>query len=133
MTNGEWREAGFKMSWSIYDHESWETFIAMADDLEEDEAKAAHNNILLDLSAPKGMPDGIHTVRHIFGHAHGVEVRNGQFVPAPTDDAMYAAVCRSYGLDQDSIQKGIAPIDHVYIEIVEWDEEDKELLVFIGS
>ena len=128
MTAGQWRQAGYPMVWSIYQEGAY--------DGQEEHARAQ-----LDLSAPEGMADGIYNVfHHAFtgvsriGRAGGVEIRQGHFVPGPTQEAIFQAVCRSYGLDPETVSRTEEPpFSHFYIEHIGWDPEDNEFVVFTGS
>ena len=96
---------------------------------------------MLDFRAPETTPDGIHKVRHgsrqsglpADGVSVSVIVRNGHFLPNPTEDTVYEAVCKSYAIPQKSILARLRVLDHVFIESFEWDPEWSGLLVTTGS
>ena len=136
MTNGEWRSLGVTMVWSIYDKDSYAAFDKLDHANHEDFCRA-HDAILLDLRAPEGTPDGEHLlVCHLYpkeGKARGVTVKDGHFVPKPTEAAVLRAVCESDGADARKVKAGKERIDHVYIEVWLWDEERQALIVQTGS
>ena len=141
MTIGEWRKAGFVMRWSIYDQESksaYDAWLEETEDPDPKEERQRYMNIRLDLSVPAGTPDGAHRVRtgkrEVGGQRLGrAVVKNGRFIPAPTERAIFEAVCAEYGITEEDVITGRAGLDHIYIEKLSWDAEQKELSVFMGS
>ena len=140
MTVGEWDSKNYKMQWSIYDRESYNAF----DDkpyTTKEQWKTSYDAIVLDLRAPDGTPDGIHKVRHRSGWQDmpqegvsvGALVKNGLFLPDPTQATVFEAVCKSYNVPDTSIRARLDVIDHVYIEKFKWDPEWGGLEVTTGS
>ena len=136
MNIGEWGSGDRKMVWTIY-APGWEKAYhdALPADATDEEDMREFNKVELDLTAPEGTPDGTLTVVHASGKgvAEGVEVKDGQFVPDPTSAAAYAAVCRSYGVDEAKIASDEIVIDHVFIERWEWNEDEQVLVLVTGS
>ena len=140
MTQGEWRDQNYRMVWSIYDQQSYDAYSAKPHTNRE-KSRADFREILLDLRAPEGTPDGIHKVRHSsgwkgmpkYGVSVGVIVKDGYFLPDPTEATIFVAVCKSYGISESSIQARHHVIDHVFIESIQWDSQWGGLLVITGS
>ena len=140
MTVGEWDSKNYKMRWSIYDRESYDAFDAKPYTTKE-QNNLDYRTIMLDLRAPAGTPDGIHKVRHQSGWRDmpqegvsvGVIVRNGLFLPDPTEATVFEAVCKSYNVPETSIRARLNVIDHVFIEQFKWNPEWGGLEVQTGS
>ena len=91
----------------------------------------------LDLAAP--VNDGVYHVVHGYDFnswglpVYGVTVKDGQFVPAPTAQACYEAVCRArYGWTSAEIEKR-SHIDHRFIESLRWDARNRVFVLRTGS
>ena len=140
MTIGDWRNKNYRMIWSIYDKNSYAEFNAKPYYTRE-QSRADYRQILLDFRAPENTPDGIHKVRHGSrqsglpdeGVSVGIIVRDGHFLPDPTEATVYEAVCKSYAIPQEAILARRRVLDHVFIESFEWDPEWGELIVTTGS
>ena len=140
MTVGEWRSKNYNMRWSIYDEDSYHAFDAKPYTSKE-QSKTDYGAILLDLRVPAGTPDGIHKVRHRSGWKDmpqegvsvGVVVKNGLFLPDPTEATVFEAVCKSYNVPEADIRARRNVLDHVFIEEFEWDPEWGGLEVTTGS
>ncbi len=140
MTIGNWDDKNYRMSWSIYDQKSYAEFEAKPYTTRQ-QSRADYMQILLDLRAPEGTPDGIHKVQHRSGWTGmptpgvsvGVIVRDGRFLPDPTEATVYEAVCKSYAIPEAAILARQDVINHVFIESFEWDPEWGGLLVHTGS
>ena len=133
LTIGQWEEASYPMIWSIYDEESY----AKSEILIESNSNLfiiAYKNILLDLSAPDDIPDGVHNVYYYEGDlVSGVTVKDREFVPGPTVDAVLETVCSLYRITGKDVKEGREGLDHVYIEGFEWDKERQAIQVHLGS
>ena len=121
MNVSEWNELTTHTWWSIYDEESFEREIDFG-------------NVILDFNAPKEIPDGIYTIKyyagkHNEGEGFGAIVENGKFVPEPTEAAIFEAVCRAY--DKEPTEE--ADLGSIFIEYLNWDEENKVIVVTIGT
>ena len=123
MTVKDWEDAGYRMVWCIYDPESERKFKEKWTEHTEE-----YDKILLDMSSPAGTPDGTHVVRQSgfcngeirTERVMGVEVSGGRFVPGPTDQAIFEAACRSYGLNPLEVQEERQSLNHVFIEEINW-------------
>lgn len=136
-TVSEWRRRRPHMTWEIFDKES----VAAMDSLalkDNRDLCEAHDRLLLDLNAPRGLPDGSYTITcdrgPVDGFAPGVIVEHGRFSPENIHDAALAATCHSFRMDLDAVRNGRdrAP-DHVHIEAVTWDPARDTLLLQLGS
>ena len=91
MTKSEWVKASFKMAWSIYNTEGIAAFRNALS--QSQNPPLTWQEIRLDLSAPPRVPDGVHNVLHqsAIGRAYagGVVVKDGRFVPEPTQQAVF--------------------------------------------
>ena len=136
MTLEEWNQKHFIMDWSIHDHESWREYCDTEFATAEEEQKA-FRSIKLDLRAPKGTPDGLHTLLCLQGgeegRTAGVIVRNGEFIPENIAAACLEAVCHSYGITSNDVRTGREGIDHVFIEQFNWHPDARRLEVHVGS
>ena len=69
-------------------------------------------------------PTASHTVYHISrqgrGQSCGVIVRDGLFVPHPTQAAILEAVAKSYNVNPAEIRAGRASINHIFVEDIAW-------------
>ena len=155
-TEGDWNDQRqFRMIWNICNQADKQAAEDKIDELRH-QARAGeisplelhislsrcYHRVRLDLSVPDGVPDGLHQVFHRSGWrdlppegvASGVVVRDGQFDPHSTEAAVYAAVCRSYGIPDQCFQSSPYPvIDHVYIQAFVWDADTQRLEVITGS
>ena len=138
MTIFEWAEQGYQMEWAIYDAESWAAFNQRCKDekLEGMDFCIAHDALVLDFRAPEGTPDGTHQVYHArsrgrSGWGEGAVVKDGHFVPTPTEAAAFAAVCRSHGLEPSQVESAddSAGIESLFIEGWSWDADKQALQV----
>ena len=136
MTQGDWREAGFAMVWAITDRASYRAF----DDREypdDDSFNKAFDAVKLNLAAPAGLADGEYRVYHKSyngkGWGSGVTVKDGHFIPVPTENGVLCAVAQSYYVDPDEVREGKAGLDHRFIEGFRWDAESDCLEVVTGS
>lgn len=134
ITRGQWDEQGYPMVWSITDKESNTKFEEETIDINEGWIQA-FDQVLLDMSAPQGAPDGTHCVyeAHHKGYAYGAEIKDGDFVPGPTVNAVFSAACQSYDTTPEDVLEGQDGIDDVYIERFEWDHTLQALRVTLGS
>ena len=132
MTKGEWVEASFNMAWCIYNNED---ITAYRNGLKTDEDPLlTWQKLRLDFSAPAGTPDGVHKVQHQsklgIGHAEGVVVKDGLFVPEPTQRAVFEAVCMSCRLDPETASlNDLHRLGHYLIEDFKWDDQHHVLEV----
>ena len=137
MTSAEWAEQPFTMTWSIRNHADEDAFRHARPYYTHAQFRAAFDKIRLDFTAPPGMPDGIHTVYHdtleSIGVSVGVIVRDGHFLPHPTEAAIMEAVAKSYGVDPAAVRRGQAGFDRVFIEDFRWHPETQRLQAFTGS
>ncbi len=137
MTVQHWRDAKFHMRWSIYDRRSYDDFKRRRPFANGDDRRRAHGNVLLDFRAPEGTPDGIHTVYHDTrqrrGQSCGVIVRDGLFVPHPTQGAVLEAVAKSYNVNPTDGRAGRDSLGHIFIEAFAWDPEEGKIAVFTVS
>ena len=162
MKNWEYnRHPYYMMDWSIYKQESYDAYeeaecaflnALRREGLSHEETErilrgrnrlpGGYWDIELDMSAPEGLPDGEYTIYDEFtsefsgyhyGEGHGAIVKDGQFEPASTDNACYAAVCQYYGADPMEIVERTFPIDHIYIEGFSWDAEKQMIRLIVGS
>ena len=81
MTLAEWYDMKIPITWLEYVDDTKE-------DLDADE-------IVLDLSAPPDLPDGVYDVENKGHKVSGVEIKNGFFVPEPTAKAIYEVALKS--------------------------------------
>ena len=136
MTQGDWRDAGFTMVWSITDRESYRVFDEGSHP-DRESFCAAFDAVELDLSAPEGVEDGTYRVYHEGysgrGWCYGVVIKDGHFVPEPTERVVLCAVANSYGVDPVRVREGKSGLDHRYIEKFRWDAERDALEVVTGS
>lgn len=137
MTIQDWRDARFHIRWSIYDRESYEAYKRRIPFADREERRLAHGQIVLDLRAPEGAPDGIHTVYHVSrqgrGQSCGVIVRDGMFVPHPTQAAILEAVAKSYNVNPADIRAGRDSIHHIFVEDIAWNPSEGKIAVYMGS
>ena len=140
MTIGEWNSKPFNMVWSIYNEESYNEYDDKPYGSSPEKDVEDYESILLDLTAPEGVPDGMYPVyhcaglnKHDEGKSVGVMVCNGQFVPEPTQASVFEAVCQSYGVTADDVRTGKEFINHVFIEGLDWDDERRAFKVTTGS
>ena len=142
MTIAEWRNKNYRMTWSIFDKDSYAAFNAKPYYFRE-QSRADYQQILLDFRAPENTPDGIHKVRHgsrqsglpADGVSVGVIVRDGHFLPDPPrpQATVYEAACKSYAIPRASILARRRVLEHLFIDSYEWDPEWGGLLVTTGS
>ena len=125
MTMGEYESLELPLIWFRDDEESWQQYLDQADprmrafcngEYQEDPTDflgdPAQLQVLLDLQAPEGVPDGYHTVihkatiavrrknaRHVNSLGRSTTrralVKDGHFVVVPTVMAAFQAFCRS--------------------------------------
>ena len=120
------------MIWSMYGDDSYKAFdkwdedtsrllCTQSDDWESPEMKAhwavAYEKIQLDTTIPPDMEDGIY--RFFINYpvriaSMGVAIKDGQFDPLATSDAICRAINLAYGIDDNRF-------DHIYIEKLQWD------------
>ena len=136
-TVAEWRRRCPYMTWQIYDKESR----AAMDSLtlrNNRELAEARDRLLLDLNAPRGLPDGTYTVScdrgPVVATAEGVTIEEGRFSPENIHEAALEATCRSFGIDPELVKRGqTKPPDHVHIEAVTWNPSRGTLMLQLGS
>ena len=137
MTIGEWRNANYFMHWGIYDQASWEEFDAV-DNVSEQEWKDAYNRVKLDFTAPEGAPDGTHKV-YVAHYDHppryglNAVIRDGMFVPEPTDGAVLEAACNTFGANILDVRRTRKGMEKRFIEAFAWGERRGALRVQLGS
>ena len=68
MTLAQWFDMGIPIAWQEY--------------VDDTKADLEANKVELNLSAPAGLPDGVYEVRNESCSAHGVEIKDGFFVPS---------------------------------------------------
>ena len=135
MTRRDWNSMPHNMIWSILDQDEEKGYFATHYD-DPQQSLEDFSMIHLDLSAPTGLPDGVHTVRINYpcqAQLHGVEVINGKFVPGPTQRTIYEAICLGYEIDPVPPDQPTNNIDHVFIENITWNTRDMVLEVNLGS
>ena len=134
ITRAQWEEQGYPMVWSIAGNKPNTKFEEETVDINEGWIQA-YDQVLLNMSAPPGAPDGTHCVyeSNYKGYAYGAEIKDGQFIPKPTADAVFSAACQSYDTTPQDVLEGRDGIDHVYIERFEWDDTLQALRVMLGS
>ena len=130
-TEADWSALDHHMVWSIRDRESAAQFDAEDPPGETDEEFwARYDRVLLDLSAPAGVADGVYEVRFDYlrlrGIGQGAVVKNGRFDPRSAADAALQAACDAFMTTPDHL-------DHVFIEHWEYDPETGQLIVDLGS
>ena len=131
MTYKEWNALGLPMVWCIW--------VEAAEDVDDD-----LDNLELDLTTTA--PDGTYDVEarggyqdSHFGHVRqhvrirGVEVQHGRFVPEFTARACYAARALASGNSPHDVAAGTAAIDHIYIEGLDYDPEERTFRLVTGS
>ena len=134
MTIDDWEAMGFVMIWAIYNEKSYEAYESREFSNPED-ANRDYGKILLDFSAPKDIPDGVHTVYHggYDDQGHGLLVKNRKFVPVPTEAAVLEAVAKTFDITANDVRNGKEGLDYVFIEDFKWDKEKNMIDVIIGS
>ena len=145
MTLGDWYELGHPLSWSILERNGKE---ALGDDQlhlsilvpMSTGDKAEYEARKLNLRAPEGTPDGNHPVlthglseRRYSSHPLTAEVRNGNFIPEVTADAVLVAASAAEGVTPREVEEGNASLCHRFIEDFEWNPDTRELTVGLGS
>ena len=137
MTIAQWDKERFIMDWSIYDQRSYQRFEDNEPYPDLEAQSLALQQVLLDLTAPEGTPDGILTLFHdnlgSIGTSCGVIVRDCQFVPHPTQNAIMETVAKSCGVDPADLRQGKAAINYIFIEAFDWHPDTQRLEVFTGS
>ena len=136
MTNSEWGALNLPMVWSI--------FVGEYDPPDDVDLGEYLGNMELDLTTVAS--DGTYEVEtggfsfddrlgSIYRRVRvgGVEVQNGEFVPAPTALACYAARALVAGYSPDDVAKGEAMLDHVFIEEMGYDPEERMFVLSTGS
>ena len=154
MTIREWHDnPRFRMRWSIYDEESYAAYDAKSEAIyvaareagrgatieEEQMLQDDYGDVFLDLRAGD-IPEGMHPVYHRSGRKKsdegrsvGVLVEDGYFIIEPTQAAIFEAVCKSYGTTANAVRLGEDFINHVFIEYVTWDAEQRAVCISTGS
>ncbi len=136
MTIGEWRERGYRMVWSIHKDESYAEFEARPY-INDSTGSRDFQNIILDFTAPEGMPDGTYRAHVSYadrnGEAEGIVIRDGEFDPTPTEAAILEAACRTFGVNPDAVRSRQTGIDHVFIESLTWDQAKNHFEAGLGS
>lgn len=136
-TVAEWRRRCPHMNWEIYDKESQAAMESLTFH-DNRQLAEAHDRLLLDLNAPRGLPDGSYTITCDRGprqaSAPGVIIQGGRFSPENIHDAALEATCRSFGTDPRQVTQGHAKApDHRNIEAVTWDPSQGTLRLQLGS
>ena len=130
MTIAEWKKLELPMIWNAY----------KGDDL--DAPGATSDELDLSTDAPDGThsveADGWHHDRHLgtivqLVRIHGVEVRNGEFVPEPTARTFYAAQALAEGRSPASVVAAEAETDHRFIEALRYDPDERRFRLLTGS
>ena len=137
MTIGQWHANNYNMIWSIRNKESAKAFDDMALTFTDDTWKQHYDEMMLDFTAPNEVPDGTYRVRYTYvnrvGESEGVVIENGAFVPAPTEAAVFQAVCQTFGLTPQEARSGPRKLSHICIENFRWNQEHNCLEVGVGS
>lgn len=134
ITRGEWNEGNYGVNWSINLKITTDGNRNEGSDPEPMEFRDEP----LDLSAPEGLPDGQYEamVSHGIkrrGHAAGVEIRDGMFVPGPTARAILKAACRCRDAPELSALAGNHVIDHIFVEGHRYHADLETIEFFMGS
>lgn len=137
VTIGDWHRRCPYMTWQPADAESYESFRSRAFPDEEAFA-AAYEAVILDLTAPRELPDGNYSIFCDRGgtpsRTPGVTVRLGNFIPENIHNTAFEVLCRSYGINPDHVRTGSHPVpDHRHIEKITWDPAMAALILQVGS
>ena len=128
----EWSERNSPLEWSIYDKDSYQA----AEDYERERGFDVdrYEQIELDFSAPKNIPDGVFTIT-CYPYEYkvfGLEVKNGQFDPDNADEIIYQATALNDGVLDEEL--GYKPqIHHRFVEAFRWYKDTAIIEVVMGS
>ena len=89
------------------------------------------------MSAPEELPNGTDRIYEAFYEpkqfAEGVVVQDGQFVAEPTQLAMLQAVCFTHQIDRELAKTKEKIPHHVFIERMEWDQDNEAIRLITGQ
>ena len=162
-TVATWEEMESPLVWSIFDLESYAAYeneegprsdlkldLRAPEGVPDGIYTVVHHSVD---DAPDDSPDGIYPVvhdsirstntvqmmeiingyGHTTGEAHGVQIKDGHFVPEPTAKACFEALALSEGMQPEKSIDGGPYFDHVFIEEWKLDPQSGKLIVSLGS
>ena len=127
----DWNNQNLRLIWCIPDQNSYNEYEAWREenrnsindpDRNGEEEFLRHQQVMLDMSAPKGCPDGTFPILHrdvTEGRADGVTVIDGQFIPENIRRTAAEAIGNSYG----ETMNDLSPNDRVFIEKFLWHQD----------
>ena len=124
------------MIWAKHDKESYADLDSIAFRDNEHLAEA-YGRVLLDMTAPQGLPDGTYNLTCDRGPqtvtTSRVIVKDGRFIPENIHEATLDTACRSFRIDPDAVRSGKTPVpDHKHIDAVTYCPSRNTLVLQLG-